>query len=116
MVLLIGLMLVPLTALGEDNAQIVTFSTTTERVKLRERPDDNARVMGQYYGGQPLEILEQGKKWDYVSIGGRGGGGQRVGRDSARHSGHYPSVEGLTARGKGRGRCGALATCGRGLR
>ena len=51
MVLLIGFMLVPLTAVGEDNAQIVTFSTTTERVKLRERPDDNARVMGQYYGG-----------------------------------------------------------------
>ena len=73
MVLLIGFMLVPLTAVGEDNAQIVTFSTTTERVKLRERPDDNARVMGQYYGGQPLEILEQGKKWDYVSIGGRTG-------------------------------------------
>ena len=73
MVLLIGFMLVPLTAVGEDNAQIVTFSTTTERVKLRERPDDNARVMGQYYGGQPLELLEQGKKWDYVSIGGRTG-------------------------------------------
>ena len=33
MVLLIGFMLVPLTAVGEDNAQIVTFSTTTERVK-----------------------------------------------------------------------------------
>ena len=63
----------PWVALGEDNAQIVSFSTFTERVKLREQPNDTARVLGQYYGGQPVEILEDGKSWKMVSIGGRTG-------------------------------------------
>ena len=73
LLVLLLLLFLPLTALGENNAQIVTFSTPTERVKLRERPDDSARVMGQYYGGQPVEILEDGKQWELVSIGGRTG-------------------------------------------
>lgn len=72
MILLLCLLL-PWVALGEDNAQIVSFSTFTERVKLREQPNDTARVLGQYYGGQPVEILEDGKSWKMVSIGGRTG-------------------------------------------
>lgn len=72
LVLLLCLLL-PWTALGEDNAQIVTFPTFSERVKLREQPNDSARVLGQYYGGQPVEILEDGKSWHMVSIGGRTG-------------------------------------------
>lgn len=60
-------------AQAADNAQIVAFSTPTERVKLRAQPDDSARVLGQYYGGQPVEILEDGRKWHLISIGGRTG-------------------------------------------
>lgn len=72
MILLLCLLL-PWVALGEDNAQIVTFPTFTERVKLREQPNDTARVLGQYYGGQPVEILEDGKSWKLISVGGRTG-------------------------------------------
>lgn len=73
LLLLCLLLFLPWTAWGEENAQITSFPTFTERVKLREQPSDSARVLGQYYGGQPLEILEDGKSWYMVSIGGRTG-------------------------------------------
>lgn len=66
-------LLLPWSALGEDNAQIVAFPTFSERVNLREQPSESGRVLGQYYGGQPVEILEDGKSWYMVSIGGRTG-------------------------------------------
>lgn len=73
LLVLAALMALIFPAQAADNAQIVTFSTPTERVKLRDQPDESGRVLGQYYGGQPVEILEDGRKWHLISIGGRTG-------------------------------------------
>jgi hypothetical protein len=40
---------------------------------LREKPEISARSLGEYYSGAPMRVLEKGKTWSRVRVGGREG-------------------------------------------
>ena len=43
------------------------------KLNLREQPNPNARVLGQFMNGTSLYVLERGAEWSYVQINGQKG-------------------------------------------
>lgn len=51
-------------------AEIPALQTPASRLKLRDAPSRDARVIGQYYSGTQLVIEKLGHPWSYVSVEG----------------------------------------------
>lgn len=58
-------------ALAQNTAYVcLPANKAQERVKLREAPNTGARVLGQYFNGVAVEILDAQGDWSHISIGG----------------------------------------------
>lgn len=58
-------------ALAQNTAYVcLPADKAQERVKLREAPNTGARVLGQYFNGVAVEILDAQGDWSHISIGG----------------------------------------------
>ena len=58
-------------ALAQNTAYVcLPANKAQERVKLREAPNTGARILGQYFNGVAVEILDAQGDWSHISIGG----------------------------------------------
>lgn len=56
-----------------DPAAFATPRSPANGLHLREKPEISARSLGEYYSGAPVRVLEKGKTWSRVRVGGREG-------------------------------------------
>ncbi len=62
-----------LPASGEETFTIKPLQTPESRVKLRKSPSTDAAILGQYYAGTPMTVLNMEDGWAHVRIEGREG-------------------------------------------
>lgn len=89
---------------SRQGAMIRPFDRLFERVRLRERPNQQAKVLGQYFGNTRLDVLEPGREWSKVRIGRQEGymmsrflqeNAQLEEQDQGYPGAAYPGLEGL---------------------
>lgn len=83
-------------------AKVIRFEDIFERLKLRDKPSDKGKVLGQYYSDVIIdEILDKGPEWSLVSIAGRQGYmmNKFLSIDALVHAWHPYSQHGVTMTG-----------------